>query len=434
MKLSNLLQFLLLFVFLNCKRNNENFDNSQKNLLFYHCIEKYQDLIILDIYSPPVASRMYVYPLLAAYEASKNHQINSITNKLNGFDTMPNPGYEIESNLSTIVAFCETATKLIFSGKQLIPVENEIIEKYKANYSNSIIENSINYGKIIAQIILKRAADDNYKATRGMERFEVKTKPGLWVPTPPDYADATEPHWWKIKSLTLDSTSQFSAKLDIPYNENKSSAFFKEIEEVVEISKKLSSDQEDKIVFWDDNPFVSSQKGHLMFQDKKMTPGGHWLSICAQICKNQKYSTQQASNALAITSIAIFDAFISCWYTKYLTVRVRPETAINKLINPNWHPYLVTPPFPAFTSGHSTVSASAATVLEKIFSSNMSFIDSTEIKYNLSVRKFSSFKQAANEASESRILAGIHYKSDCVAGNIMGTNIGNFIFQRITTK
>jgi membrane-associated phospholipid phosphatase len=92
---------------------------------------------------------------------------------------------------------------------------------------------------------------------------------------------------------------------------------------------------------------------------------------------------------------------------------------------------LVTPPFPAYTSGHSTISAAAATLLTNFFGDNQSFTDTTEVAYGLPIRSFKSFQEAALEASESRILGGIHFRSDCIYGNQQGKKVGEWVLQRI---
>ncbi|NJN35378.1 MAG: vanadium-dependent haloperoxidase [Saprospiraceae bacterium] len=212
-----------------------------------------------------------------------------------------------------------------------------------------------------------------------MERFEVKNDlTGRWVPTPPDYADGVEPHWSKMCTLVLDTAFQIKAVAEQPYNEQKNSPFWRELQEVYDISQKLTDEQQDIVLFWDDNPFVSRHKGHLMFQDKKMTPGGHWLAICQLILKEKQAKPVEILRGYALTSLALYEAFIGCWYEKYRSLRLRPETVISAKINREWHPYLVTPPFPSYTSGHSTISAAAAEALTVLFGDNVAYTDTTE--------------------------------------------------------
>ena len=398
--------------------------------------KKLTDIIVTDIFTPPVASRVYVYPLLAAYEAGKFSQANtsSITQQLKGFDKMPMPeaGKDYDYTVAAIKALCATASKVIFSVKDLADFEKKTLDELKTRSSEEVFKRSVAFGQSVAEVVIKRLSNDNYKETRGMERFEVKNGiAGRWIPTPPDYADCVEPHWKKMKTLAMDSASQIRAAKAAPYSEEANSPFWKETKEVHDISKHLTDEQQNIVIFWDDNPFVSKHKGHLMFQDKKMTPGGHWLAICQQFLKDKNVDFFPSLRAYAMTSVALYEGFISCWNEKYLSVRLRPETVISAKIEKEWHPYLVTPPFPAYTSGHSTISAAAAEVLTHLFGDNQAYTDTTEKEYGLPVRSFKSFRAAALEASESRIFAGIHYRSDCEKGNEQGVKVGALVVGRI---
>jgi hypothetical protein len=121
------------------------------------------------------------------------------------------------------------------------------------------------------------------------------------------------------------------------------------------------------------------------------------------------------------------DAFISCWNNKYLYNRVRPVTAINKLIDRNWTPLLQTPPFPEYTSGHSVISTTAATILTHLFGDRFSFADDTEKEFGLPTRKFNSFAAASAEAAISRLYGGIHFRDAIENGIKEGEQIGKFV-------
>lgn len=162
-----------------------------------------------------------------------------------------------------------------------------------------------------------------------------------------------------------------------------------------------------------------------------MTAGGHWLAICQQFLKNNNVGFYDSLKAYALTSLAIYEGFISCWYEKYHTLRVRPETVISAKVDKDWHPYIISPPFPAYTSAHSTVSAASAEILTGLFGDNQAYTDYAEKEYGLPVRSFESFRKAALEASYSRVYGGIHYRSDCEKGNKQGIEIGQLVLNRV---
>jgi hypothetical protein len=153
------------------------------------------------------------------------------------------------------------------------------------------------------------------------------------------------------------------------------------------------------------------------------------------IAARQKNSTiQDASAAYTLTSIAMFDAFISCWDEKYRSNVIRPETYIDANINENWRPVLQTPPFPEYTSGHSMLSAAAAVVLTAILGEQFAFEDITEVEFGLPVRHFDSFTQASEEAAISRLYGGIHYRAAIEVGRMEGKRIGEWVLNKIRLK
>ena len=119
--------------------------------------------------------------------------------------------------------------------------------------------------------------------------------------------------------------------------------------------------------------------------------------------------------------------------TKWETLVVRPETIINQYLDEDWQPKLQTPPFPEYTSGHSVISRSAATVLTKIYGDNFSFDDTTEEAYGLPTRSYTSFMQASDEAAVSRLYGGIHYRRAIEQGVSQGAAVGQFIAERLNT-
>lgn len=138
--------------------------------------------------------------------------------------------------------------------------------------------------------------------------------------------------------------------------------------------------------------------------------------------KQVKFGESLAIRTALATSL--MDAFWLCWREKYHSHRIRPETAIRKLLDPTWKPFLQTPPFPEYPSGHSTVSTTAAIVLTHYFGPNFSYTDTVEKRYGIADRSFKSFEAAAEEASISRFYGGIHYMDGIEAGQTQGRILG----------
>ncbi len=396
------------------------------------------DLIIYDVFSPPVAVRIYAYTALAAYEAMRFSKPNypSLTAQLKGFAPMPQPesGKEYNYMLAASKAFFSVAYKVTFSIDTLKKYEARLFERFKSQLDAETFQNSISFGDSIGKIILARSAVDNYPQTRGKPRYVGSHEPGKWRPTPPDYSDAVESCWGTMKCFVLDTCTQFMAPLPPPYSMDKKSLFYKNAIEVYDIGKNLTPEQKDIASFWDDNPFVVEHSGHMMVANKKITPGGHWMGIAAIACKKTNADEVRTAQTFALTAVALMEGFIACWDEKFRSQVVRPVTVINEFIDEKWKPFLQTPPFPEYTSGHSAISSAAATVLTKLFGDNFSFHDDSDKEYIGMEKDFNSFYEAANEVSISRVYGGIHYRSGVDAGAEQGRKVGGFIVEKIKLK
>jgi PAP2 superfamily len=435
-----LLTILFSTVILACKRTPPAEYNKIANdpKIVSDTFDKLTEVIIHDIFSPPVSSRIYAYTAMAGYEAliPNNPAYKSVAGQVNGFTEAPQPekGQEYCYALASAKAMMKIARTLTFTVEKYDTYEKELDAKFKiAGVPLDVIERSVKFGEAIADHVLAYSKKDNYLQTRGL-RYTVKTKENKWEPTPPQYADAIEPNWMTIRPLVIDSAAQFPPAPVIPYSKIAGSPFRKEVQKVYETVNTLTKEQKDIAWFWDDNAFVMNVQGHVMYANKKMTPAGHWIAITKTVAKQQKLDVFQTSEAYLKVSLGLFDAFISCWHQKYLTEKIRPETVINAEMDPKWAPFLQTPPFPEYTSGHSTISAASAEVLSNLLGDNINFTDSTEFAYDHGVRSFTSFREAAKECSQSRVYGGIHYESGCSEGLKAGAKIGQYVSQKIKTR
>jgi len=406
-------------------------------------VDKVTEIMIHDIFSPPVASRIYAYPNIAAYEimAKQNEKYNSLAIQLPGLTSIPNPEAveNVNYSLAALIAHLDISRRLIFSEEKLTVLRDSLYQDWEAK-NPSEFNASKNYGLVVAEHIAQWMDKDNYKQTRTMPQFSVHIEdPSRWQPTPPSYLAGIEPHWNKIRPFAIDSAAQFKPLPPPPFSMDKNSAFYKELREVYDISNEITAkgDSSEEVAiaqFWDCNPYVSVTRGHLMFATKKITPGAHWIGITKIAARKTTSNFDDTLFAYTKTSIAIADAFISCWDEKYRSNLIRPETLINEHIDDSWKPVLQTPPFPEYTSGHSVVSGAASTALTDIFGDNFAFDDDTEVPYGLPIRTFTSFNTAADEAAISRMYGGIHYRAAVEVGVKQGRDLGTFVVNKLKMK
>lgn len=434
----NIFIFLTLVILLNsCKSEVDNYETLVSDqALMHQSMQKLTDIIVHDIFSPPVASRVYVYPCIAAYETIrlKDNTAPSFVGQLNELTSLPSPdtSKEISFELAALHAFYLSGRKLIFSEDSLINFQNAFLEDLKSKgFPKKVMENSLEFAEEMSNAVMEWASHDNYAETRSYPKFTIDNEPNTWKPTPPAYMPGIEPHWREIRTMVLDSATQFVPKEPTPFDLDKDSKFYNEVMEVYNAVSGADDEKVEIARFWDCNPYVMNQKGHVMFATKKITPGGHWMGIVKIACEKDKSDMLKSMKAYAMTSIALFDGFISCWDEKYRSKLIRPETVINEHIDEAWLPVLQTPPFPEHTSGHSVISTAAAVVLTDIFGENFSFVDDTEMLYGLPERSFNSFLEASSEAAISRLYGGIHYRPAIEYGVEQGMNVGGYILEQV---
>ncbi|MBS1606496.1 MAG: vanadium-dependent haloperoxidase [Bacteroidetes bacterium] len=403
--------------------------------MIHQCIKEVTDIIVRDIFSPPVASRIYAYLTIAGYEAARqgDPEYPSLAGKLHGLQAVPAPeaGKKYDFSVAAAEAILAVGRAMVISEASVEGFRASVMAQIRTGLPEDVYSNSVDYGKAVAGHILAWAAKDRYKETRALAKYDPGYEDWQWKPTPPAYMKAVEPHWSEMRTFVIDSARQFIPHPPTPFSHEKGSPFYADAMEVYEAGLKLTEEQRLIANFWDCNPFKMNVNGHLMFATKKISPGGHWINITEVACETAKAGVVKSLQAYAWTSVVMADAFISCWDEKYRSKAIRPETYINQYISQDWMPLLQTPPFPEYTSGHSVVSACAAVVLTRLFGDKFAFTDSTEVEFGLPPRHFTSFRQAAEEAAVSRFYGGIHFKPAIQYGLEEGDRIGEFVARRI---
>lgn len=409
--------------------------------LYRITVKKLNDIVLENNFPPVIASRNYVYANIAAYQviaAGDPKHFRSLSGQIKHLPAAPTPpkDIEIDFKFASMLSFCTVGNAVTFPEGSMSIYIDDLKQKAKdAGMPSDVFDNTVAYADTVAKYILKWSKKDHYAQTRSASKYTVKRVDGRWIPTPPMYAQALEPHWGEIRPMVLDSASQVAAPEPPAYNmTDKNSVFYKNVMEVKTLVDSLNKEQKHIADFWDDNAFKLNVIGHASFATKKFSPGGHWMNIAGTGSRLKKADFGTTVAAYTETSIALFDAFINCWYVKYQANSVRPETVITKQIDADWRPYIQTPPFPEYISGHAVISAAAAEVLTSAFGDNIAYTDSSESEFGIEPRSFPSFRAAALEAAISRVYGGIHYKIACDVGNVQGRKIGQLVTQKLQLK
>ena len=251
-------------------------------------------------------------------------------------------------------------------------------------------------GRLVGRLLIARAESDRSDA---VWTGSAPVGPGYWIPTPPGFIyPPLEPLAGTWRTWNLRDGSQFRPPPPPAYG---SARFLAEVQEVYAVSLTLTAEQKRIAAYWADGAGT-------------VTPPGHWNRIALDLVGAAGWPTLRASLLFSALNTAQADAFIACWDAKYTYWTLRPVTAIRRLIDSasSWLSYIVTPPFPAYVSGHSTTSGAASTVLAAFFP-----------------HRAGELNAMAEEAAVSRLYAGIHFRSDNEAGLELGRRVGTVAVQ-----
>ena len=420
-----------------CQKATETENKIIQNDILSICNMAIQNAIVVDHVAAPVGSRRYVYASIAAYESlvpfHSNYQ--SVAPMMNGLKATPMPDTTQKYCLDLVAMAAHTyvSQKLVYKEDSIANFRKRQLEFYQDKMSNSMFEASISYGDSVGSHIVKWSKSDSFAYFRGREFFLTKNNPGSWEQTPPDFMEAIEPNWGRIRPVLVKSVREFQFDAPEPYSTNKQSRFYAIAKQVYDTVNSKDTNQLKTAWYWDDNPNASVHYGHATINVLKVSPAGHWLSMFSTVARQKNYSLMETADGMVRLSSAIFDAFITCWHVKYKTDYLRPITAIHDLIDSSWNSPIQTPAFPEYPSGHSVVSSAAATVLTATFG-EYEFTDSAEFKFGLGVRKFKNFREASNQACVSRLYGGIHFIDAIEKGKKLGNEVGNYHVTHLKTK
>lgn len=424
---------------LSCRQTGDYTGFTKDPVRYCKTVKELNNIVLENNFAPMVAARNYVYANIAAYECmvAGDSSWQTLSGQILHMPAMPRlpKGSSIDYDLASLLAFVKVGNAVTFpEGSMMQYYEQLVHEADSIGIPSDMLEDTRLFADTIASAILAWSKGDGYARTRGASRYTVDETPGRWVPTPPMYATAVEPHWMEIRPMVLDSASAIKCPRPPAYDvKNRNSVFYRSLMEVKNTVDSLTDEQKHIADFWDDNPFKMNVTGHVMFATKKFSPAGHWMNIVGIAAQKAGADLHTTIAAYTKTSIALFDGFISCWDEKYRSNYVRPETVINAIIDADWQPYIQTPPFPSYVSGHSVISSAAAEVMTEYFG-NMPIRDTSLLEFGVDIRTLPSFRDAALEASISRLYGGIHYRFDLDEGNALGRKVGEIVVNRLKFK
>ena len=383
-------------------------------------------------YTPPVAARAFGYLGLCLYEASVHGMkgYRSMQGLLNEFPAgtvpAPEPNVEYHWGICASAAMAEMMFGLYKSASQ--DNRNEIVkirQRYEsvwiAQIDPAIAERSRELGKAIGLAVYNYSVSDgldlcyqnNFPASYQLPEF-----PGSWKPTPPTFLPALQPYWGSARPFIGANVLGTQPPIHPAYASDPTSLFYAQGLEAWQVSQALTQEQKVIAEYWSDDP------------EETFTPGGHSMSIAMQVLQQENANLTLAAETDAKVGLALHDAFVSCWKTKYDYNLVRPVHYIRQHFNPAYDSHLITPPFPEFTSGHSVQAGAAMQVLAEMFGNGYRLTDrshASRTDIDGTPRTFNTFIEIAQEAAISRLYGGIHYRAAIEFGVEQGQKVGRNI-------
>jgi uncharacterized repeat protein (TIGR01451 family) len=376
-------------------------------------------------FSPPVASRALGYMGLTAYEAA----VPGISGNISSDGVLPNLGPGAITDPIGAIHY-PTAVNNALSAVMDSLFQNMTAANRTALYAlrdsiNALYAANPNYtaskawGESVGADIFAYSRTDGahqgYLSNTPASYLPVPAGFGLWVPTPPAFqAIPVQPYWGNNRTFDADANGSLVPGPHLFFDTLPGSSFYQFVQEVVTTKQNLTPEQTNIALYWADG-------------GGSVTPPGHSISILTQLIKSNNENLAFAVEAYAKMGMSVSDAFVNCWKTKYAYNLMRPITYIRQYIDPTWTSLIATPPFPEYTSGHSTQSGAFSAVMAGLYGPNLTFTDNTHGASFGGPRTFNSFDEAANEAAVSRLYGGIHYSFSNELGITVGKAVGSSI-------
>jgi hypothetical protein len=369
-------------------------------------------------------ARPFAYSGISAYE-SIDPGLLSWKHKYNGLSDLPetdrfqkyNWPASVNASLAEFNRSFFTSANLNATDLAAIDsLENAISSTFSGEHAD-VLSRSVSFGKSIADAIFAWSLADSYIQNNAMP-YTPPVGPGLWVPTSPAPALPAGPFWGNDRRIIANSGDNDTPGSPIPYSTDPTSEFYKEVNDLYQASKVLTTDQKNMALFWRDVPGVS-------------TPG-HWMSITRQAIRQSNSRLDKAAIAYALTGICLNDAVITVFHYKYVYNQVRPVTYIRGIIgDATWASFIPTPNHPEYPAAHAVVSAAAAEGLAAVFGNIGPLTDHTWDYLGFPARTFNTFREFALDAGNSRFYGGIHYQPSINTGLIQGRTVGANIIKSL---
>lgn len=370
-------------------------------------------------FGPGVTGRAFSYSGLALYEAvlpgmpSYQSYLSKVSGQVYAIDKKKDYYWPASANAAMAEIMRNLFAATSAQNKASIEaLESSNYASYQGTAPLEQLERSATYGRLIARAVFEWSKTDGF--LNPIPAINIAIGPGYWIPTPPAFGPPVATNWGGFRSFYPDVADKTQPGAPIPYSEIPSSDFYKMASYVYEVSQNLNDDDILLAKTWADIP------GNYNGQ-------GHFTNVLTQILGENNANLELAAYAYAKHGMAIADAAISCFKTKYKFLLIRPISYIRIVLSkPTWNTIIPTPSHPEYSAAHATISGASQKILESLFGKKYSFIDHThDALYG--PRSYTSFEDYAIQSGWSRVVAGVHYKPSVDVGLSQGRKVGEYI-------
>jgi hypothetical protein len=398
-------------------------------------------------FRPAPTARALAYIHMGGFETvvPGSSKYRSLGYVISGFPniTLDHPPTQIDWNIALNAYYARTFRFFLFNANQqqvfeIEKLESNQLELLGQNVSEGVTKSSIAWGQKVANAIINYAETDREGATQSRVVRPTDYFPpsgdGLWTPTLPDLGGAMFPYWGKVRTFAAGTSDLLSPPPPYVYDTDSGSDYYKDNLEVNTKVSNMTTENRWIAEFWSDD-----------LTGLTFSPPARIFAIANQVIQADQMNMEETIHMYCKLGIAINDAAVGAWKSKYVYNTERPETYIHKFINPDFKSILgeaigvpgINPSFPGYPSGHSTFAGVSEKIYDQFFGAQYDFTDHCHFgrtEFNGYPRTYSTWKQMAEENAFSRIPLGVHVRMDCTEGLRLGRNIAQKALDLQLTK
>jgi hypothetical protein len=396
-------------------------------------------------FRPASTCRALAYIQMGAYETALPGMTGytSLTGLIPGWQSprFPYATDQIDWEIALNAYYARALKFFLFGSSQaalahIDALESTRLSSLSQGVAQGVVNTSIAWGQDMANEVIAYSETDREGATQIRDPRPASYVPpigeGLWVQAAYNPNRALFPYWGKVRTFVnegadLVALPPYTSYVD--YSTDPASGYYQQMKEVADAVKNLDFDSEWIAEFWSDD-----------IEGMTFSPPARIFAISNQLIQLEQLPLDRALELYCILGMAINDAAVAAWNSKYIYNTERPETYIHKYIDPGFRSALgraigttgLNPSFPGYPSGHSTFAGVSWAIFDHYFGTHYDFTDNCHFgrsEFRGEPRTYRTWKEMAEENAYSRVPLGVHIRMDCDEGLRLGHAIAENVLR-----